>query len=132
MSRRTDIITQLHTDLSTIATSSSILKTLDEINDFPYITFTPSSESRQHYGANLRWGTTLIQLRGYTYDTSTDAMTAAETLSNNIEQIVDAFRAAHPTLNVVQMRVLSITTDEGVMEPYGIADLSIQLTYETT
>jgi hypothetical protein len=132
MSRRTDIITQLRTDLSTIAICSSILKTLDEINDFPYITFTPSSESRLHYGANLRWGTTLIQLRGYTYDTSIDAMTAAEQLARDIEQIVDAFRLAHTTLNVVQMRVQSITTDEGVMEPYGIADLSINLTYEVT
>jgi hypothetical protein len=132
MSRRTDIITQLRTDLSTIAICSSILKTLDEINDFPYITFTPSSESRLHYGANLRWGTTLIQLRGYTYDTSIDAMTAAEQLARDIEQIVDAFRLAHTTLNVVQMRVQSITTDEGVMEPYGIADLSLNLTYEVT
>ena len=132
MSRRTNIIAQLRTDLSQIATCSSILKTIDEINDWPYITFTPSSESRQHYGANLRWGTTLIQLRGYTYDTSIDAMTAAEQLARDIEQIVDAFRLAHTTLNVVQMRVQSITTDEGVMEPYGIADLSINLTYEVT
>jgi hypothetical protein len=41
MSRRTNIINQLRTDFSTIAITSSIFKTMDEINDFPYITFTP-------------------------------------------------------------------------------------------
>jgi hypothetical protein len=132
MSRRTNIIAQLRTDLSQIATCSSILKTMDEINDWPYITFTPSSESRRHIGADVRWGTTLIQLRGYTFGDDVAPMEAAETLSNNIEQIVDSFRAAHPDLNVVQMRILTTRTDEGVMEPYGIADLSIQLVYEVT
>ena len=130
MSRRTDIVAQLRVDLSTLATTSSILKTIDEINDWPAITFTPGSESRTHFGGNIRWATTLIQLRGYTYDDGTDAMTAAESLARSIEDTIDAFRTAHPSLNVVQMRVLSIRTDEGIMEPYGIADLSIELTYE--
>jgi hypothetical protein len=132
MSRRTDIVAQLRADLSTIATSSSILKTIDEINDWPTICFTPGTESRQHFGGGLRWATTLIQLRGYTYDAGIDAMTAAEDLARSIEDVVDQFRASHPSLNVVQMRVSSIRTDEGVMEPYGIADLLIELTYEVT
>jgi hypothetical protein len=59
-------------------------------------------------------------------------MAAAESLARSIEDIVDQFRASHTTLNVVQMRVQSIRTDEGVMEPYGIADLLIELTYEVT
>ena len=130
MSRRTDIVAQLRVDLSTLATTSSILKTIDEINDWPAITFTPGNESRIHIGGNVRWGQTLIQLRGYTYDDGTDAMNSAESLARSIEDTIDAFRTAHPSLNVVQMRVLSIRTDEGIMEPYGIADLSIELTYE--
>ena len=130
MSRRTDIVAQLRVDLSAIATTSSILKTIDEINDWPAITFTPGNESRTHFGGGIRWGQTLIQLRGYTYDDTVDAMNSAESLARSIEDVVDAFRTAHPSLNVVQMRVLSIRTDEGVMEPYGIADLSIELTYE--
>ena len=132
MSRRTDIVAQLRADLSSIATSSSILKTIDEINDWPTRCFTPGNESRTHFGAGLRWATTLIQLRGYTYDDGVDAMAAAEDLARSIEDIVDQFRASHPSLNVVQMRVQSIRTDEGVMEPYGIADLLIELTYEVT
>jgi hypothetical protein len=59
-------------------------------------------------------------------------MTAAEDLARSIEDVIDHFRASHPSLNVVQMRVSSIRTDEGVMEPYGIADLLIELTYEVT
>lgn len=130
MSRRTDIVAQIRADLSALATCSSILKTIDEINEWPYITFTPGNEARIHIGGNVRWGQTLIQLRGYTYDDGTDAMNSAESLARSIEDVVDRFRTAHPALNVVQMRVLSIRTDEGVMEPYGIADLSIELTYE--
>lgn len=132
MSRRTDIVAQLRVDLSMLATTSSILKTIDEINDWPAITFTPGNESRTHFGGGTRWGQTLIQLRGYTYDDTVDAMTAAESLARSIEDTIDRFRYAHPSLNVVQMRVLSIRTDEGIMEPYGIADLSIELTYEAT
>ena len=161
MSRRSDITTQLRTDLSTIAIASSQLKTIDEINDWPYITFTPTTEIRTHIGAGKRIGTTTYMVRGYTYSDEVASMEAAELLGREIEELVDAFRSTHfiftdqnlstqdlnflvtqanelirrqqkqqyVELGVISMYVSSIRTDEGIMSPYGIVDLTIECSY---
>ena len=160
MSRRTNIIAQLRTDFSTIAITSSIFKTMDEINDFPYITFTPSREQRIHIGGNQRIANMTITLRGYTYGDDVAPMEAAEALTWSIEALVDSFRSSHTqfistnlttqalqilltqagaalerqagiytNLGVISLYIASVRTDEGIMEPYSIVDMSIVCSY---
>tara|TARA_R110000803_G_scaffold115813_2_gene184405 strand:+ start:4269 stop:4763 length:495 start_codon:yes stop_codon:yes gene_type:complete len=161
MSRRTDITNQLRIDLSSIAIASSQLKTIDEINDWPYITFTPSTERRTHIGAGKRIGTLTYLVRGYTFSDGVASMEAAELLGRQIEELVDSFRSTHfifsdqnlttqelaflvtqaneiirrqqqqqyLDLGVISMYVSSIRTDEGVMSPYGIVDLTVECSY---
>ena len=44
--------------------------------------------------------------------------------------MIEPFAEAHRDLSVEFAGVQSFRTDEGLMSPYGIADLTITITYE--
>lgn len=133
MSRRTDIINALidHLVGTGVVLRPNITRRLvflHEVNDYPAICFTAGSETRFHYGANSRIGQLSIDLRAFVH--SDDAVSAAELYMRNIETAIDSYTPTHYALGVHEARVLSLRTDEGLFEPYGIIDMTIQLTYE--
>ena len=105
-------------------------KFLDELNDFPSVCFVASSESREQLGANRRLGTIEVALRGYVFDENN--VDKAEILAQNVESKVDSFSAnvAARANGVSDARVVSFRTDEGLLQPYGVADLEIQILYD--
>ena len=102
-------------------------KFLDELNDFPSICFVASSESREQLGINRRLGTIEVALRGYVFDENN--VDKAEILAQNVESKVDSFSAnvAARANGVSDARVISFRTDEGLLQPYGVADLELSL-----
>tara|TARA_Y100001963_G_C6780501_1_gene449579 strand:+ start:601 stop:1017 length:417 start_codon:yes stop_codon:yes gene_type:complete len=131
--RRTQIVEALKDDLGTIddvleANVFRQFKYLEEINDFPSICFLSRGENRLHRGAGRRLAGLQIDIRGYVYDE--DEIGEAESLGDSIETIVDAFANRYPQHAVEDARVLSFRTDEGLFNPYGTVDLSVQLTYD--
>jgi hypothetical protein len=54
----------------------------------------------------------------------------AEDLADSIEAKIDAFAASHRELSVEEAEVVSLRTDDGLMLPYGIADLQLTITYD--
>ena len=105
-------------------------KFLDELNDFPSVCFVAGSESREQLGANRRLGTIDVALRGYVFDENN--VDKAEILAQNVESKVDSFSAnvAARANGVSDARVISFRTDEGLLQPYGVADLEIQIFYD--
>tara|TARA_Y100000780_G_C13392279_1_gene304711 strand:+ start:23 stop:448 length:426 start_codon:yes stop_codon:yes gene_type:complete len=105
-------------------------KYLDEINDFPSICLLPRNEARIERGANRRLGIIEVALRGYTFDENN--LDRAEFLAQNVEAKVDSFSAntAAKANGVSDVRVVTFRTDEGLFEPYGIADLELQILYD--
>ena len=105
-------------------------KYLDEINDFPTVCLTPGSEARQELSANRRLGSIAVSLRGYVFDENN--LGSAEILAQNVESKVDSFSAnvAAKANGVSDARVTSFRTDEGLFQPYGIADLDIEILYD--
>ena len=105
-------------------------KYLDEINDFPTICLLPRNEARIERGANRRLGIIEVALRGYTFDENN--LDRAEILAQNVEAKVDSFSAntAAKANGVSDVRVVTFRTDEGLFEPYGIADLELQILYD--
>jgi len=75
-------------------------------------------------------GTIDIALRGYVFDENN--VDIAEILAQNVESKVDSFSANVAALanGVADARVVSFRTDEGLLRPYGIADLEIQILYD--
>ena len=105
-------------------------KYLDEINDFPSVCLLPRNEARIERGANRRLGIIEVALRGYTFDENN--LDRAEFLAQNVEAKVDSFSAntAAKANGVSDVRVVTFRTDEGLFDPYGIADLELQILYD--
>ena len=132
--RRTQIIDALVADLeaNTDVEAGNVhkrFKYLDELNDFPSITFLAGGEDRIHYGAGEKFGRMNVQIRNYVF--AEDQLDAAEELSNNVElSVIDKFAGAHRDLGVQSAQVVEFRTDEGLFSPYGIGDQTVTITYE--
>ena len=134
MARRTQILDALvdHLVTNTDAVANNVHKRylyLNEVNDWPTITFIPQSEVRVSRGADARQGIIDLFLRGYIYDDD-DPLGEAETFGMQIDDAVETFRDSNRALEVEEARVLEFRTDEGLFHPYGMADLTIQILYE--
>ena len=135
MARRTDIIEALvgHLGTNTDVHANNVYRTykyMHDLNDFPAITFIPNREDRDHFGDGQVHGILAIQLRCYVYDGDTaDIADECERLADQIEEAVDTFAAANRALEVEEARVVSLRTDDGLMTPYGVADLQISILY---
>jgi hypothetical protein len=103
--------------------TSRVLQFLHEVNDFPAICISSATENRIHIGAGQKLAQIAVTLRGFTYGSIADA----EDLGRSIEQSIDAFARS---AIVSEARVVAFRTDEGLFEPYGIADITAEITYE--
>jgi len=133
-SRRTDIIDAFVTHLQQINSveSRNVYKQyrwIDELNDYPAITFVPRREARVHRGDGRKLAAIIIELRGYVYNGDA-AVEEAETLAANVETQVDTFAETYRQHQVESAVVVSLRTDEGLMHPYGVCDLTINITYD--
>ena len=135
MARRTDIIEALvgHLGTNTDVHANNVYRTykyMHDLNDFPAITFIPTREDKDHFGAGQVPGILAIQLRCYGYDGDTaDIADECERLADQIEDAIDTFALTNRALEVEEARVVSLRTDDGLMTPYGVADLQISILY---
>ena len=135
MARRTDIIDALvgHLGTNTDVHANNVYRTykyMHDLNDFPAITFIPNREDRDHFGDGQVHGILAIQLRCYVFDGDTaDIADECERLADQIEAAVDTFSATNRALEVEEARVVTLRTDDGLMTPYGVADLQLSILY---
>ena len=106
-------------------------KYLEEINDFPTICFMVGAITRQHVGGDVRYEFFEVNLRGYVH--GEDSLNLADDLSEDIDFIVNSFRnralKSNSTLEISDSLVLSVSTDEGLFDPYGLCDIRAQISY---
>ena len=134
MARRTQIVDALvdHLATNTDAMANNVFKRylyMNEVNDFPTITFIPQSEARVARGAGSRQGVISVFVRGYVYSEE-DALGEAETFGMQIDDALETFPETYRSFEVEEARVTEFRTDEGLFHPYGMADLSLQILYE--
>lgn len=106
-------------------------KFLEEINDFPTICFYVLEETVAHIGHGVRYKTAAINLRGYVHEALgeyEDSNWWAEALIDDIDHVLKYMRSRNPCF--VDVRLLEVSTDEGIMAPYGVVDAMIAVTYE--
>ena len=106
-------------------------KYLEEINDFPTICFMVGAVTRQHVGGDIRYEFFEVNLRGYVH--GEDSLNLADDLSEDIDFIVNSFRnralTTNSTLEISDGLVLSVSTDEGLFDPYGLCDIRAEISY---
>ena len=107
-------------------------KFLEEINDFPTICLSVVEETVSHIGGDVRYKTALISLRGYVHEAISeeeDSNWWAEALLDDIEHVLRYIRERNRCF--IDVRILELSTDEGIMTPYGVADMILAITYES-
>jgi len=105
----------------------------DEINDFPAIYVVPSSETREYLPADFKWGYLNISLKAYVK--SEEPVQELENLLEDIETIVDSNRVlvydtSTAGAETTEILITSIVTDEGLLVPYGVGEVNLQVRYQ--
>lgn len=115
-------------------------KHFDNIQDFPYISVTPGPEQREYQPSRHTWATLTVYIRVYVRNE--DAPQAElESLISDLENFIDtnqkiSYNVVIPSgtdsRSTVDSGITSITTDEGLLAPFGIAELAVDIRYERT
>lgn len=105
---------------------------LEDINDFPTVCFDGRpTEDYEYYGAGQQLRKMRQSIRGYVFNESArDSIELSEALARDIEAVVDEFPYLSSNLNVYSARVEQISTDEGLLSPYGVCDVLVSIEYE--
>jgi len=143
MTRRTSIVTALAEKLKVIdgtgiyktnlfGNSYPKLKFWDEVQDFPATYLVAGSESRQYHPADFTWAFLNISIKVYVRDESYP-QEQLEDLLNDIENAINDNRVlVYDTTNnfsTTEILIQSITTDEGLLAPYGVGEINLQVRY---
>ena len=109
------------------------LKFWDEIEEFPAVHLNAGSESREYQAGGYKDRFMSVTLRCYV--NSEDSVEDLDKLLEDVEvvlednsrlQYIDRKGVAQYTH---QITIISIDTDEGVLEPYGVGEMTIEVRY---
>jgi hypothetical protein len=116
-----------------VAQTSPRLKFWDEIEEFPAVHLNAGSESRQYQTGGFKDRFLNVTVRCYVNEE--DAVTALDELLEDVETVIESNSRLtyHDRLGLEQsthqITVLSIDTDEGVLEPLGVGEILIEVRY---
>jgi len=143
-SRRMAIITALAGKLRTINGSGSFRSDVsqnvserllfwDEVKDFPAVHLNAGTETRVYQAGGYKDRFMNVTIRIYVQEEN--ATYALEKVIEDVETVLeDNSRLAYTDQDGVvqytqQISILSIDTDEGVLDPLGVAELSCEVRY---
>lgn len=142
MSRRSSIVSALVEKINTTLDGNAPyatnlnsncfnkLKFWDEVNDFPSVFITPGSETREYLPASFTWAYLGISIKIYVR--GEEPQMELEALLEDVERCVDANRVLvydETGAETTEILITSITTDEGLLAPYGVGEINLQVRY---
>lgn len=143
MTRRISIVTALAEKFKEIDGTGSYktdlfgnsypkLKFWDEVQDFPCVYLTAGTEVREYMPSDFTWGYLNISVKVYVRSES-EAQQQLENLLDDLENVLDANRVlvydVTNNLSTTEILIQSITTDEGLLAPYGVGEINVQVRY---
>ena len=120
-----------HTDL--VDNISPRLKFWDEVEEFPAVHINAGGESRQYLGAGEKFRFLTLTFRCYVQED--DPVEALEKVMEDVETVLETNNPITYTdklgavQSTIQTTILSIDTDEGVLDPLGIGEIVISVQY---
>ena len=105
----------------------------DEINEFPAVHINAGPETRVYQGGGFKERYMNLTIRCYVEQE--DAVAALEGLMEDIETVIEDagymqyFDRTGKPQAIQKMSILSIDTDEGVLEPLGVGDIIVEVQY---
>ena len=101
------------------------LKFIDEVNDFPAIYVSAGTEVRTYNTSGMTTADLDISIRCYI--NSEESLDALESIFNDIEHIL--YRLNSPENEILEITIQDLSTDEGLIAPLGIGEISINVEY---
>ena len=144
-SRRANILRALAEKLKDIDGSGAFLSDLqnnvhprlkfwDEVVEFPAIHLNAGAETRQYQAGGYKDRFLAVTIRCYVQDEE-DATEALNVLMEDIETVIEENSrleyadSQNNTFSTQQITIVSINTDEGVLEPLGVGEIDIEVRY---
>lgn len=144
-SRRANILRALAEKLKDIDGSGAFLTDLqnnvhprlkfwDEVVEFPAIHLNAGAETREYQAGGYKDRFLSVTVRCYVQDEE-DATEALNLLMEDIETVIEDnsrleyVDAQNNSFNTQQITIVSINTDEGVLEPLGVGEIDIEVRY---
>ncbi len=145
MSRRSSIIKALAERLKEINSTGLFktnlysnafpyLKFWDEVSNFPSVYMSPGGEYREYLPGGFKWGYLAVSVKAYVK--GDDPQLQLENLLEDIERVIDSTETRQMLydtdngFSTTEMTITSITTDEGLLAPYGVGEINIQVRYQ--
>jgi hypothetical protein len=118
----------MNVDLANNVTNKLIF--WDEVNDFPYVSVVAGNEVREYLPGGFKWGMLGLNIRMYVY--GEEPLDELEKVLYDIETQIDANNVlTYDTgKQTEQMTILSIATDEGLLAPYGVGEITLEVRYQ--
>lgn len=108
------------------------LKFWDEVTDYPSVYLTPGSEMREYLPSDFTWCHLAVSVK--VYCKGENSQQELEDLLEDIEKVIDANRTLvyDETNNyrATEILITSITTDEGLLAPFAVGEVNLQVRYE--
>lgn len=144
MSKRKQILTALCTELAAKLNGTTYISNLynnaipklmfwDQVNNFPSIYSSTGTEVREYLPGGFKWGYIAITLK--LYCKGPNSQDELEQLLEDAESCLDATNGVvvYDTTNnlrTTEILVSSITTDEGLLDPYAVGEINLQVRYD--
>lgn len=105
----------------------------DDVEDFPAVHVSAGSETRQYQGGGFKDRYLSITIRIYVNEEN--AVYALERLLEDIETVIETNSSLKykdydgNSQSVQQITILSLSTDEGALEPLGVGEIICEVRY---
>jgi hypothetical protein len=104
---------------------------LENINDFPTVSFFQSSaESRHPQGTGEVYGTATFLARCYFMASENEEQ--ADDFIEDLQYSINSFKYTQTNSDLVDLRIQAVSSDEKMLDPYGIVEVSLVLVYRLT
>lgn len=119
--------------LSSVSDVSPRLKFWDEIEEFPAVHVNAGSETREYLGAGEKFRYLTLTFRCYVNED--EPVEALEKLMEDVETVLETNNPITYTdklgavQSTIQTTIISIDTDEGVLDPLGIGEIITTVQY---
>ena len=107
---------------------------IDQISQFPSVCVIAGDETREYQPDGFKWRYLNMEIRIYVSDEE-DPQEELALILEDVERVIDNNDvltyddSVSPALKTVSSTVLTVATDEGVLAPLGVGEISLQIRY---
>jgi len=108
------------------------IKFWDEVQDFPSVYISAGTGARDYQLSGFIWGLLNVSIKLYV-NSEDKAQEELEVLLEDVSKCIDANRVLTYdqalNLQTTEILITTITTDQGLLRPYGVGEINLQVRY---